>query len=148
MSQPSYQQNDNGSGKARFGLGLTIFGFFIFTLGAMPEFYNLDRSPVIGFVQIAVFITGLGIICLGGYVSLATLWGERERTLAADIGMRLVATGYVVAIVSGMADVFGVGNQPWPEIPFFGIWQTVGVLLGEIIIAGGFILMIPPRKAE
>jgi hypothetical protein len=101
---------------------------------------------VIGFVQIAVFLTGLGIICLGGYITMASLWGERERTLAADIGLRLVATGYVVAVISGMADVFGVGTQPWPQIPFFGAWQTTGVIIGQSIIAIGFLLMIPPRE--
>ena len=129
-----------------FGLFLTLTGFFVFTLGAAPEFYGLDRSPVVGFVQIAVFLLGLGMICLGGYASLSYLWKGRERTLAADIGLRLIATGYVISFVSGMADVFGMGNEPWPEIPNFGFWQTAGVIIGQIIIAIGFILLIPPRS--
>jgi hypothetical protein len=127
---------------------LTGVGFFIFTLGAAPEFYGLDRSPVIGFVQIAVFLTGLGIICVGGYMSLASLWRGQQRSLAADIGLRLVATGFVFAIISGMADVFGMGTQPWPQVPSFGFWQTTGVILGQIIIAVGFLLMIPPRSSN
>ena len=142
------RKEDNGFNKTRFGLGLAAFGFFVFTLGAAPEFYGLDRSPVIGFVQIAVFLAGLGIICMSGYITMASLWGGRERTLAADIGLRLVATGYVVAVVSGMADVFGVGTQPWPQIPFFGVWQTIGVITGQVVIAVGFLLMIPPREAN
>lgn len=129
----------------RVGLIITATGFFIFTLGAAPEFYGLDRSPVVGFVQITVFLLGLGIICIGGYLSLSSLWKDHERTLAADIGLRLVATGYVVSIVSGMADVFGMGTQPWPEIPSFGVWQSTGVIIGQVIIAFGFLLMIPPR---
>ena len=129
-----------------FGLLLTLIGFFIFTLGAAPEFYGLDRSPVVGFVQIAVFLMGLGMICLGGYASLSYLWKGHERTLAADIGLRLIATGYVVSFISGLADVFGMGNQPWPQIPRFGFWQTAGVIIGQIIIAIGFILLIPPRS--
>ena len=139
-------KNGNGFNRTRFGLILTGVGFFIFTLGAAPEFYGLDRSPVIGFVQIAVFLTGLGIICIGGYLSLASLWEGQQRSLAADIGLRLVATGFVFAFVSGMADVFGMGNQPWPEVPSFGFWQSTGVLLGQIIIAIGFLMMIPPRS--
>jgi hypothetical protein len=144
----NHVKNGNGFDKTRFGLVLTGIGFFIFTLGAAPEFYGLDRSPVIGFVQIAVFLAGLGLICLGGHITMASLWGEGERTLAADIGLRLVATGYVIAVISGMADVFGIGTQPWPEIPFFGIWQTVGVIIGQSIIAIGFLLMIPRRESK
>lgn len=128
------------------GLLVTLIGFFVFTLGAAPEFYGLDRSPVVGFVQIAVFLIGLGGICIGGYASLNYLWKGHERSLAADFGLRLVATGYVFAFVSGLADVFGMGSQPWPEIPDFGFWQTTGVIIGQIIIAVGFILLIPPRS--
>ena len=42
-------------------------------------------------------------------------------------------------------DVFGMGHEPWPEIPNFGLWQIAGVLIGQITIAIGFILLIPPR---
>ena len=142
----SKRKYGNGALKTRTGLILTIIGFFLFTLGAAPEFYGLDRSPVIGFDQIAVFLTGLGIICVGGYISFSSLWGGKERTLAADIGLRLVATGYVISFVSGLADVFGMGHQPWPEIPFFGRWQATGVIVGQVVIAIGFVLMIPPRS--
>ena len=132
--------------RLNLGLLLTLVGFFVFTLGAVPEFYGLDRSPVVGFVQIAVFLMGLAMICLGGYASLTYLWKGHERSLAADIGVRLVATGYVVSFVSGLADVFGMGHEPWPEVPNFGFWQTAGVLIGQITIAIGFILLIPPRR--
>jgi hypothetical protein len=142
----SKRKKKNGFNQMHFGLILTVLGFFVFTLGAAPEFYGLDRSPVVGFVQIAVFLVGLGIICLGGYASLSYLWKGYQRSLAADIGLRLVATGYVISFVSGLADVFGMGNQPWPQIPNFGFWQSAGVMVGQAIIAIGFLLMIPPRS--
>ena len=142
-SKPKGKRSVN---RMHIGLLLALIGLFVFTLGAKPEFYGLDRSPVVGFVQIAVLLTGLGIICLGGYASLSYLWLGRERSLAADIGLRLVATGYVFAVVSGMADVFGMGNHPWPLVPFFGIWQVTGVIIGQAIIAIGFLLMIPSRS--
>ena len=142
-SNNKFRKNIN---RLNLGLLLTLVGFFVFTLGAVPEFYGLDRSPVVGFVQIAVFLMGLAMICLGGYASLTYLWKGHERTLAADIGVRLVATGYVISFVSGLADVFGVGHEPWPEIPNFGFWQIAGVLIGQITIAIGFILLIPPRE--
>jgi hypothetical protein len=144
----SKRKGKNGFNRMHFGLVLTLVGFFIFTLGAAPEFYGVDRSPVVGFVQITVFLMGLGVICLGGYASLSYLWKDRERSLAADIGLRLVATGYVISMVSGMADVFGMGSQPWPQVPYFGSWQAVGVMIGQAIIAIGFLLMIPWRPID
>jgi hypothetical protein len=61
----------------------------------------------------------------------------------ADIGMRLISTGYVIAVFTGMADVFGMGSQPLPGVPYFGPWQSAGVLIGQIMIAIGFLMMIP-----
>ena len=130
----------------KFGLFATLFGFLIFILGAKPEIFGLDRSPVVGFVQIAVFLVGLGIICLGGFIGLVALWGDDERSIAADIGLRLVATGYVLAVFTGMADVFGMGTQPLPDVPFFGPLQATGVEIGQAVIALCFLLTIPFKK--
>ena len=63
-----------------------------------------------------------------------------------DIGFRLVSTGYVLAVTAGMADIFGLGNQPLPQIPYFGPWQAAGVVIGEGIIALGFLIMIPFQR--
>ena len=147
MVDKSYK-NGNGKRPLRSGVFLTLLGFFFFVLGVAPEIFRLDRSPVVGFVQITVFLSGLGIICVGGYVSFSALWRSEPRSLPADIGLRLVATGYVIAVVSGMADVFGFGNQPWPEVPSFGFWQSAGVLIGEGLIVLGFLLMIPPKSVD
>ena len=115
-------------------------------MGAEPVLFGLDRSPVLGFVQIAVFLIGLAMICLGGYLTLNALWIGKQRTIAADFGLRLVSTGYVIAVFSGMADVFGFGNHPFPKVPYFGPWQAFGVMVGELIIVVGFLLLIPyPR---
>jgi len=130
----------------KFGLFATLFGLLIFTVGAKPEWFGLDRSPVVGFVQIAVFLVGLGIICLGGYIGLVSLWGDDERSIAADIGLRLVATGYVLAVFTGMADVFGMGTQPLPQVPFFGPLQATGMEIGQAVIALGFLMTVPFRK--
>ena len=129
--------------RVRFGLFLLLIGFLMFFLGAKPQAFGLDRSPVIGFIQIAVFLVGLGFICIGGYISLATLWNGGPKTIASDIGQRLVSTGFVISVACGMADVFGFGSEIAPNIPTFGIWQTIGVLVGEIVIGIGFLLLIP-----
>jgi len=137
--------------RIRAGLIMTFLGLGIFLVGARPGMFHVDRSPVVGFVQIAVFLVGLGIICLGGYVSMMAFWKNGNRTIPADIGLRLVTTGFVIAVFSGMADVFGFGTQMWPRIPFFGRLQATGVQIGEAVIAIGFLLLLPfqwPKKAE
>jgi hypothetical protein len=129
--------------RIRVGLTTTLIGFLVFLLGTRPSLFWLDRSPVVGFVQIAVFLIGLAFICIGGYMSLAILWKPGTHSIAADIGLRLVATGYLISVFSGMADVFGFGSHPSPMVPYFGPWQARGVEIGEIIIAAGFLLLIP-----
>jgi hypothetical protein len=129
--------------RIRTGLILSVLGLFIFILGADPGLFGLDRSPVTGFVQIAVFLVGLALISLGGYLALVTLWRRTELPISADIGRRLISTGYLVAVASGMADVFGFGSEALPRIPEFGVWQQRGVFTGEILIAVGFLMLIP-----
>ncbi len=132
--------------RLRVGLALTLIGLFVFVVGAKPNWFNWDRSPVVGFVQISVFIVGLGIICAGGFIGLLGIWNGDPRTIIADIGMRLVGTGYVISVFSGMADVFGMGSQPLPGVPYFGPWQATGVLIGQVVIALGFLMMMPYRR--
>jgi hypothetical protein len=132
--------------RIRAGLFVTFVGLFVFIVGAKPNWLGWDRSPVVGFVQISVFLVGLAIICVGGYINLLTLWQGKQRTIAADIGLRLVSTGYVVAVFAGMADVFGMGSQPLPQVPYFGPWQALGVFIGQVVIALGFLLLIPYRS--
>lgn len=134
--------------RVRSGLFLTLLGLFIFLVGAKPDWFGWDRSPVVGFVQIAVFLVGLAIICLGGYIGLLALWGRDERSIAADIGLRLVSTGYVICAFAGMADVFGMGAHPLPDVPYFGPVQATGVVIGEVVIAIGFLMLIPYKPSS
>jgi hypothetical protein len=89
---------------------------------------------------------GLAIVCIGGYISLMAFWKNGDRTIPAEIGSRLVATGYVVTVFAGMADVFGFGSHSPPKVPFFGPWQAMGVQIGEVLVAIGFLLLIPWRS--
>jgi hypothetical protein len=146
MSDAPPVRKSNGRFRIRLGLGATVFGFIIYLLGAEPGLYGLDRSPVVGFVQIATFLVGLGIICLGGYISLVALWNGGQKSIASDIGLRLVSTGYVIAVACGMADIFGFGSNNYPTIPVFGIYQQIGVMIGEVVIAVGLLLLIPFKR--
>lgn len=142
------RQSRNHPIRKRFGVILALIGLVIFMLGAEPAWFGLDRSSVTGFVQIAVFLVGLAFICIGGYIALIALWNGDQLTIVADIGARLVSTGYVVAVASGMADVFGFGSEALPRIPAFGIWQQRGVMFGELVIALGFLLLIRWQPGE
>jgi hypothetical protein len=129
--------------RIRFSLVCVGLGLFIFAVGTKPNWFGWDRSSVVGFIQIAVFLVGLALICTGGYVGLSALWGKEQRSIVADIGLRLIGTGYVISVFTGMADVFGMGSQALPKVPYFGPWQAGGVLIGQFVIAVGFLMLIP-----
>jgi hypothetical protein len=131
--------------RIRFSLLCVGIGLLIFVIGAKPDWFGWDRVSVVGFVQIVVFLLGLGLICIGGFVGLSALWGREQRSILADIGSRLIGTGYVIAVFAGMADVFGMGAQTLPDTPFFGPLQAIGVLIGQVVIAIGFLMLIPYR---
>lgn len=133
--------------RIRTGLILTIMGYLVFLLGARPSLFGLDRSRVIGFVQISVFLVGLGIIILGSYLSLNALWPPGKKTIIADIGTRLISTGYVICIFTGMADIFGLGSHRLPNV-FFGPLQARGMAIGMATIAIGFLFLIRYRHPE
>ncbi|MGB8253010.1 MAG: hypothetical protein WCF08_07315 [Anaerolineaceae bacterium] len=142
------QKNGFPFRRIRVGLSITLLGFLVFLLGVRPAIFGLDRSPVIGFVQIATMLVGLAFICVGGYLSLASLWPKGATSIGADIGLRLVSTGYVICVFTGMADIFGFGSQPLPGTPYFGPWQARGMELGILVIIIGFFLLIPARISK
>lgn len=134
--------------RIRLGIFMTFMGLLIFLIGSRPDLFGLDRSPVIGFVQIAVMLVGLGIICVSGYVTLISFWYKRAPSLASEIGMRLISTGYLVAFIVSLADMIGLGSHPFPEtVPYFGEWQARGVQIGESLIALGFLMMFPYARS-
>jgi len=130
--------------RIQFGLITAVGGFLILMVGAKPELFQLDRSPVLGFIQVAVMLAGLAVICVGGYISINGLWKGQQTSIAAAIGVRIISTGYIIAVFAGFADIFGLGSHPYPEfIPYFGEWQARGVQIAEGFIAIGMLLMLP-----
>lgn len=132
--------------RIRLSIAGIILGFLVVLIGAKPSWFGLDRSPVVGFIQIAVMLIGIAIICISGYAAIHGLWRKQQFSIAADIGVRLVSTGYVITLFSGMADVLGIGSHPLPGLPVFGIWQARGMEIGLAMIAIGFITMFPYRQ--
>ena len=137
----------NNTFNRRFGLIATALGLILFLLGSVPQYFGLDNSAAIGFVQIGVFTLGLLLICIGGSFALTSLWPRHWRSIAADIGLRVAWSGWVMSAVAALADIIGLGTRPLAtSYIFFGFWQARGVLLGELLIFIGFFMMIPFRK--
>ena len=123
--------------RVRFGV--------VLALGTHPEWFGWGSGSGIGFVQLFGMLLGLGILSLGGFVSFLALWGNAPRTIVADIGMRLVATGVVISIFAGLADLFGMGTEIGSDVMHFGLLQARGIVIGQAVIGIGFVLMIPFR---
>lgn len=140
-------QNDYPKTRIQFGLVVAVFGYLLFLLGARPSLFGLDRSRVIGFVQISVFLVGLALITLGSYFTLNAFWSEGKKSIPADIGSRLISTGYVICVFTAMADIFGLGSHRLPDV-FFGPLQARGMVIGMSAIALGFLLMIRYKRPK
>ena len=128
------------------GILLSCLGAISFLLGASPSAFGVDRSPVLGVIQLVVLGLGLGMFCLGGCLCLSWLWQGKQISISADFGWRLVATGYVIALWSCMADIWGFGTSEVSKTLCFGPWQELGVFIGQIAIGIGLLLMVPWRK--
>ncbi len=128
-------------------LTAALGGFVIFTVGARPEWLGLATTPEVGFLQILFMTVGMGLLSAAGYLAFRVLWRGEPLSIAAQIGGRLIATGYVVVAASTMADILGLGSQTWPRNAHFGPIQSYGVLIGEFIIGVGLLLLYPRKRA-
>src|SRR3989304_935782 len=104
---------------ARRWMTLVLLGLFVFMLGINPGMIGMDYSPVVGFVQIGVWLTGLALLLLG-----ATLTGRGVRP--------------------SFADFRGTGPHRLPDI-YFGPLQVFGLALGVVVSLLGVILYWPSR---
>ena len=77
-----------------------------------------------------------------------SFWPKGYTTITADFGIRLLATGWLIAVFSGMADVLGFGSHPTTGLVFFGRLQSMGVEIGEMIMAVGLVMMIMPPHSS
>lgn len=126
---------------------LVFIGLFVFIIGVFPDFVGLDRSPVVGFVQIGVWLAGLAVLLVGAMLAVRVVRNGRPNSLRADIGLRLIATGYVFAAAASTADFIGIGSHTLPEI-YFGPVQVFGLAFGVFTSLLGVIFFWPRRGNE
>jgi hypothetical protein len=131
-----------------FFLILDFAGLALFLLGMQPWLFGLDRSPVIGYLQVVVFLFGLGFVVLSSF-AIEKLFRSPNQplTIREDVGARLAATGYVLVAVSSTADLIGLGSHPLPGSPHFGTLQSIGLLSGAAMIVVG-LAMYHPRTPK
>jgi hypothetical protein len=132
---------------ARRWMTLVLIGLIVFMIGIQPDLIGMNRSPAVGFIQIGVWLTGLAMLLIGAYAAVRVVRNGRPNSLWADIGLRLIATGYVIAATSSLADFIGLGAHHMPHV-WFGPLQTFGLLLGIVTCLGGILLYWPRSRGD
>jgi fatty acid desaturase len=118
---------------------LALLAGFTFWFNQVTRHQNLRQSPQAGHLEVLAILFGLAAIGIAGALVLASLWKGRIKSFTYDVGLRLMAMGLFIALISDLADYIGIGAHH--QLPYFGPLQTAGVLLGEVVIAIGFVLM-------
>ena len=122
---------------------LLILGVIIsfFSLGA--EIIGLDLTPGFGMVQMFQLLIGLTLLTFAGFLKVHSMRRPNApRSLQADVGIRLGATGLVFGYVCGLSDLIGIGTHIIPEFvrPYVGPLQLGGLIVGVIMITVGLLL--------
>jgi hypothetical protein len=133
----------------RIALVFLILGLLLSTLSLGAELLGLEFTPGFGIIQMMQLLIGITALTLGGFLYLRTLHPvNAPRSLQADIGVRLAATGMVFMYVSGFADVIGIGTHVEPQFvrPFVGPLQLGGIFLGTVSILIGVVLYHTSRR--
>ena len=125
---------------------LAIGGVIAFIIGIDPGLIGMNITPGVGLAQMSVSMAGLALVLIGGYAAVRIVRNSRANSLRADIGVRLIATGYVFAVVASLADYLGIGTQRFPNLSF-GAVQVTGLVFGIAISLLGLILYWPRSKS-
>ncbi len=125
-----------------FGLGLILI-----TLSLGAEFFGLNITPGFGMVQMFQLLVGLTALTLALFLYIKGLRQDTPRSLQADIGVRLAATGLVFAYVTGLSDLLSIGTHVEPQFarPFVGPLQLGGLALAVLAIIIGVALYYTSR---
>lgn len=129
-------------------LGLLIIGIALVIGAIAAEVYDLSPTPGFGVLQTLAFLLGVTALTTAIYIHLrASRPPDATSSLQASIGMRLSATGLVLAYVSGFADLIRIGTHYGPEFdrPFIGPLQLGGLLLGLLVLVAGMLLYYTSR---
>jgi hypothetical protein len=130
---------------------LLLAGVVALAVATGAPVFGVDLTPGFGAWQMFFLMVGLTCITLAGFVFLQRFRPPgAPRSLQADIGVRLSATGLVFAYVSGFADLLGIGTHPHENYPrpFMGWLQITGVAVGIVMILIGMLLYHTSRGSR
>jgi len=134
-----------------FSLILAVVGIVLSLISLGAEILGLDLTPGFGMVQMFQLLLGLTLLTIAGYLRIHSLRSrDAPRSLQADVGIRLGATGLVFAYVSGLSDLIGIGTHVVPSFgrPFVGPLQLGGLLVGVIMITIGMLMYMTSRGSR
>ncbi len=156
--------NENGNGnkavaRIRRIVTLVVFvlGIVFITLSLSAESIGLNFTRGFGIAQIAQLVVGITFTTLACYLYILNLrLPDAPRSLQADIGVRLSATGLVFCYAAGFADLLQIGTHLRECTaglivagidcgPFIGPWQFAGIVLGVVLVILGMVLYATSR---
>lgn len=129
-------------------VGLILLGVFLIIAAIVAELVGLGPTPGFGVLQTLIFLLGITALTIGIYLYLrARRPADAPRSLQAEIGIRLSATGLVLCYVSGFADLIRIGTHIAPEFdrPFIGPLQLGSLGIGLLMLVGGMALHYTSR---
>jgi hypothetical protein len=124
-------------------ISLSVLGLALIAASVWADLMGLDLTPGFGLFQVLGSLVGITFLTTAAYLFLAQGHQPlKDRTLLADVGIRMGLTGLLTCYVSGLADMLGVGTHQGPrfERPFFGPLQTAGLALGLFLVLVGLVL--------
>jgi hypothetical protein len=130
---------------------LLVLGLISCGVALGADLLGLDLTPGFGMVQMTELLAGLTCLTLAGFVRIHSMRSAgAPRSLQADIGVRLGATGLVFAYTLGWADLIGIGTHVGPEFerPVVGPLQLGGLVIGVVMIAVGIVLYYTSRGSR
>ena len=128
-----------------------VLGIVLCAISLAAELLGLDLTPGFGIVQMFQLLIGLTLLTFASFMYLKEIRPDSApRSLQADIGVRLAATGLIFAYVSGLSDLIGIGTHVEPsfERPFVGPLQLGGLGLGVLSIMIGLLLYYTSRGSR
>ncbi len=129
----------------------SLLGILFVLFALSTDWVGLDITPGFGIVQMIALLLGITSLTI---VVFLLLRSNRPvgagKSLQADIGWRLAATGLLFVYVTGLADLIGIGTHTGPDFtrPFLGPLQLGGFALGVFIILLGTFLYYTSRGSR
>ena len=130
---------------------LLLLGILLVVFALSADWLGLDVTPGFGVLQMVSLLLGISSLTVALFLWMkARRPADAAKSLQADIGWRLAATGLLFIYVTGLADLIGIGTHVGPDFlrPFLGPLQLAGFVLGTVVILTGTFLYYTSRGSR